>query len=304
MNIQELNYVLCIAKHQNLTRASKELYITQPTLSKLLKKLEKEAGGKLFNYDGGRFVPTYLGRRYLEYARRMLEVNKDWERERMDINACESGELNIVIPLMRSSCMIPDIMPEFHRKYPGIRINLYEETHDIQEKLLKNDELDLAIFNEARPDPQLQYEELEKEEILLMLPPGHPLWKKAEKRKGLHHPWLDLRLLKDEPFLLHYPDLTTGDVARKLFHDYEIDPPVLLCSRNTGVLAELCYQGLGAAFIPGQYVSGLEFEESPLYFSVGENGTFSHLTAAYRKDTYLPAYAREFIRLAKESVSE
>ena len=48
MNFQELNYVLSIAKHQNLTKAAEELYISQPTLSKCLQKLERERGGKLF----------------------------------------------------------------------------------------------------------------------------------------------------------------------------------------------------------------------------------------------------------------
>ena len=49
MNIHELNYVLCIAKHQNMTKAARELYISQPTLSKHLGKLERELGIKLFN---------------------------------------------------------------------------------------------------------------------------------------------------------------------------------------------------------------------------------------------------------------
>ena len=47
MNIHELNYVLCIAKHQNMTKAARELYISQPTLSKHLGKLERELGIKL-----------------------------------------------------------------------------------------------------------------------------------------------------------------------------------------------------------------------------------------------------------------
>ncbi|KAI4443462.1 LysR family transcriptional regulator [Schaedlerella arabinosiphila] len=48
MHFQELNYILCIAKHQNLTKAAQELYISQPTLTKYLQRLEREVGGKLF----------------------------------------------------------------------------------------------------------------------------------------------------------------------------------------------------------------------------------------------------------------
>ena len=300
MTIQEMNYVLCIARHQNLTKAAQELYISQPTLSKFLQKLEREVGGKLFNYSGSRFVPTYLGRRYMAYARRVLEVDQDWQRELMDLHACQDGELNIAFPLMRSACMVPRILPVFHARYPGIRVNLREELHNIQEKLLLDDELDFAIFNEVKPNPRLEYEELMREEILLVLPPDSPLAEKAVSRPGFAHPWMDLRLLKEQPFILHFPDQTTGCVARQLFEYYDIHPPVPFCSRNTETCVRLCQQELGASFIPQRYLEGMHFETPPLCFSVGENGTYSHLTIAYRKGAYLPSYAREFIRIARQ----
>ena len=64
MNFKEMNYILCIAKHQNLTKAAQELYISQPTLTKYLQKLEQEVGGKLFARSGNSYIATYLGRRY------------------------------------------------------------------------------------------------------------------------------------------------------------------------------------------------------------------------------------------------
>lgn len=302
MNIQELHYILCIAKHQNLTKAARELYISQPTLSKYLQKLERELDGKLFSRSGNRYIPTYLGRRYLRYARRMLEVNQDWERERMDLNACREGELNIAIPLMRSSCMVPRIFPAFHAAFPGIRVNLLEEAYAVQEKLLLDDALDFAIFNEARPNPKLAYEELLQEDILLMLPPGHPLASCGQIREGFCHPWMDLRLLADVPFILHFPEQTTGGIAQQLFASYEIDPPVPFHTRNPQACALLCQQGIGACFIPERYVQSIHWDTPPTCFSVGENGTFSRLTISYRKGAYLPSYAREFIRIAKENV--
>ena len=292
--------MLCIAKHQNLTKAAQELYISQPTLSKFLQKLEREVGGKLFNYSGSRFVPTYLGRRYMAYSRRMLEVDQDWQRELADLTACQDGELNIAFPLMRSACMVPRILPVFHAQYPGIRVNLREEIYAIQEKLLLDDALDFAIFNEVRPNPRLEYEELLREEILLVLPPDSPLAEKAQPRTGFAHPWMDLRHLAQQPFILHFPDQTTGCVARQLFDYYEIQPPVPFCSRNTETCARLCQQGLGASFIPQRYLEGMHFDTPPLCFSVGENGTYSNLTIAYRKGAYLPSYARAFIRIARQ----
>lgn len=300
MNIQDLNYILCIAKHKNLTKAAQELYISQPTLSKYLQKLEKELNGKLFGRSGNCYTPTYLGRRYMNYAQKMLELNHDWEKELSDITACHEGELNIAFPHMRSSCMIHKIVPEFHQKYPEVQINFYEESSSIQETLLLNDKLDFAVFSEVKPHPGLTYEMLMREEILLMLSPNHPMIRYGEEKSGFRYPWMNLKLMGNEPFILHFPEQTTGKITLELFNQYEIHLPVPFHTRNTQACALLSQEGLGACLIPETYVKSIKFEREPACFSVGEHGTYSTLFIAYRKGAYLPSYARDFIRIAQK----
>ena len=302
MNFHELNYALSIARYQNLTKAAEELYISQPTLSKCLQKLEREMGGKLFSRSGNTYVPTYLGRRYLEYARKVLALNQDWERELKDMNACMDGELNIAFPLMRSSCMVPSIMKVFHKKYPGVRVNFMEEAHAIQEKLLLNDELDFGIFNETRPHPKLSYETLLREEILLVMPPDHPMAGRGMKRSEVKHLWMDLRLLEKEEFILHFPDQTTCQLALELFETWGIKPQVSVRTRNTETSVRLCMEGMGLCFVPETYIKNMRFDTPPACFSVGEKGVFSTLTIASRKGAYLPSYAQDFIKIAQEQL--
>lgn len=302
MNFQELNYILCIAKHQNLTKAAQELYISQPTLTKYLQRLEREVNGKLFVRSGNSYTATYLGRRYMEYAKKILAVNQDWEKELQDLTSYNEGELNIAFPLMRSSCMVPQIMTVFHKQYPGVRVNLREETYAIQEKLLLDDQLDFAIFNEAKPHPKLEYETLLKEEVLLVMPKGHPLASLGVKKDGKEYPWIDLRLLGQEPFILHFPEQTTGQIALELFEKYGINPSVPIRTRNTVTCVKLCQKGMGLCFIPENYMKNIELQEPPLCFSVGDEGAFSTLTIAFRKGAYLPAYARDFIRIAQQNL--
>lgn len=302
MNVQELNYILCIAKHQNLTRAAQELYISQPTLSKYLQKMERELDGKLFSRSGNCYTPTYLGRRYMNYAKKMLELSQDWEKELADLNSFKEGELNIAFPLMRSSCMVPRILPLFHEQYPGIRVNFLEETYAIQERLLLDDQLDFAIFSEASPHPKLTYELLMNEEIVLLMAPDHPLAGCGEKREGCRYPWIDLRLLANEPFILNFPDQSTGKAALALFEEYGIHPPVPFHTRNPQACALLSQKKLGVCLISENYVKNMWFEKKPVCFSVGTKGVCSPLTIAYRKGAYLPSYARDFIKIAQENV--
>jgi len=302
MDVQKFHYILCIAKHQNLTKAAQELYISQPTLSKYLQKLERELDGKLFSRSGNCYMPTYLGRRYMNYAKKMLALSQDWEKELADLNSFKEGELNIAFPLMRSSCMIPKILPEFHEKYPGVKINFFEETYAIQERLLLDEQLDFAIFNEAGPHPKLTYEILLNEEILLVLSPDHPLANCGKKKEDCRYLWMDMKLLEDEPFILNFPDQTTGKKELELFEMYDINPPVSFRSRNPQACALLSQQGLGACLIPETYVKNMYFERKPAWFSVGDGGIFSTLTIAYRRGAYLPSYARDFIKIAQENV--
>ena len=258
MNYHELQYILCIAKHQNLTKAAQELYISQPTLTKHLQKLEREMGTKLFSRSGNSYTPTFAGRKYMEYARKILQIRQDWEKELKDLTENNEGELNVAFPLMRSTCMVPQIMTSFFQKYPKVKVNILEEAYSIQEKLLLNDQLDFGIFNEVHEHPKLEYELLKKEEILLIMPPDHPLASAGKASTHSTYPKLDLSLLAEEPFILHFPEQTTGQLSLEALKAAHIKPYVPIQSRNTETCVKLCMQGLGMCFTPETYVRNMD----------------------------------------------
>lgn len=296
----ELQYFMAIAKHRNLTKAAQELYVSQPTLTKFLQKLEKEMGGKVFRKNGRRYELTFLGNRYLEYARKVTTLNQDWEKELSDMRSSYEGELNIAFPPMRSACLIPQFLPKFHKKHPGVHINFYEYGHGIQDELLADGTLDFAIFSAWQPHPNLAYENLKTEEILLVLCPDHPLAKKAVVRDDCRYPWLDLSLLKDHPFILHFPDQNTGRAAQQLFDQYHIQPPVPFLTRSSQTCIQLAGEGLGATFAPESYVSDAASSGLVLAFSTGRPPILNNLIIAHRKNSYLSTFAADFINIAKE----
>ena len=124
MDLKELHYILHIARCGSLTRAANALYLTQPALSKFLKNLEQQVGSPLFSRIGSQLVPTYVGKRYLDYAERMVAMQGDWRAECADLLGEEKGRLSVAIPLMRGSCIIPDILPRFYQKYPQVEVCL------------------------------------------------------------------------------------------------------------------------------------------------------------------------------------
>lgn len=299
MDYSDLRYFIAIAEHKNLTKASQELYISQPTLTKYLQKLEKELGGKVFRKNGHQYNLTFLGQRYLEYARKVITLNQDWEKELSDMRSCFEGELNIALPPMRCASLIPQFLPEFHRKHPGVHINFYEYGNSIQDRLLTDGNLDFAILSEWQAHSNLNYEHLKTEEILLVLQPGHPLAKYAVIRNDCRYPWLNLGLLAEHPFILHFPDQNTGRAAEQLFAQYHIQPPVPFRTRNSHTSIQLASEGLGACFAPESYIKHTSGFWPMQAFSVGEPPLHNELIIAYRKNSYLSTYAVDFINIAK-----
>lgn len=212
------------------------------------------------------------------------------------------GELNIAVPPMRSACLIPQFLPEFHQKHPGVHINFFEYGQLIQDHLLTKPNLDFGILSDWQAHPNLNYELLKTEEMLLILPPDHPLGQKAIQREGFGYPWLDLSLLAEEPFILHFPEQTTGRAAQQLFDQYHIQPPVPFLTYNNQTCIQLASQGLGASFAPESYVKYTMKIWPMQAFSVGKTPLLGKLVIAYRKNSYLSTYALDFIQIAKRSL--
>ena len=99
MDFREMTYVIAIARHQSVSKAANELYVSQPTLSKFVQNLEKELGQPLFKRLGKKFVLTYAGERYVEYAKNILNAKKELDNELSDIMKYDIGELADRLPL-------------------------------------------------------------------------------------------------------------------------------------------------------------------------------------------------------------
>lgn len=304
MELKEIQYILAIAKNGSLTAAAQSLYLTQPALSKFLKNLERQVGAPLFSRIGNALVPTLVGERYISYAHKIAGLQNDWRAECADLCGEKRGRLSIAIPLMRGSCLIPDILEKFYQKYPQVDVILQEESHSVEKHLASSREIDFVIYNDTSPNPALIHEELGREEIVLVMRRGHPLSEKAQSRKGCRYPWFDLSLAGGESFVLHPAEQTTGKLSAQLLELFHIDPHVLLRTRNSDIAIRLAANGSALAFAPESYVRKIHFEIPPLCLSVGAPKTETTLYAIYQKGRYLPAYARYFLSLVHETMQK
>lgn len=174
MTITQLEYIVALDTYRNFTTAASHCFVTQPTLSMQIKKLEEELNVTLFDRNQKPVAPTDIGQQIIEQARISLQSLKKIDglvhRHADDL----SGTLRIGIIPTLSPYLLPRILPSLAKKYPNLDLEIEELLSDqIIEKLHK-DLLDVCIWVANRTESHLVNVSLFYERFLIYLPDGHP----------------------------------------------------------------------------------------------------------------------------------
>ncbi len=302
MEMKDIEYVKAILDYGNLTKASEALYITQPSLSMYIKNMEERLGFKMFNHIGKKFELTFTGEKFMEAGRNILFLRENFINELSNIIENDYGRLKVAIPLLRSSHLIPAVIPKFAEIYPHVEIELLEESSVILEEKLLNGEADIGILNKPNREINLDYEVISDEEVLLAVPRNHPLADTAIIREGTHFKWIDIKQFEKEKFILHFPEQRTGQLARNIFNENNMNPKNILITRSIETALNLTAVGFGMSFVVESHIKNIRFLDKPNFFAIGNPTIKSGFIAAYRKKSVLSPYARAFIEICKSHI--
>lgn len=301
MDFRELNYVLAIHKYQNITRAANSLYVSQPTLSKFLINLENTLGLKLFRKLGNKYVLTYAGEQYVKTAKEILIMKSNLDIQLADILKRDVGVLNIAFPRMRCIYMLPVTLPRFQQEHPNIKVNVFEGSSDENDKRLLDGKAEIAFYSRPdTPNPKIDYETLNKEELLICLCKNHPLGRYAQPNPSSRYPRLDPMLLQNELILQMMPEHRTRQLTDRYFTSIGLKFKNIMTTSSLPAIMELVSVGYGAAFIFETHLMHYTFTQPIDCYSFGEPKTVSDFVVAHRHGGYLSSYAHDFIRIAKD----
>lgn len=147
MTIVQLEYLVAVATHRSFNKAASHCFVTQPTLSLQIQKLEDLLGVKLFDRTQQPVVPTKIGREIIEKAKLLLE---DFQQIQ-DLAHLEkeelAGELNIGVITTLAPYLIPKLIAQFSQKHPGVKVNIWEETTSQIVSKLKQGMIDCGIVS-------------------------------------------------------------------------------------------------------------------------------------------------------------
>jgi DNA-binding transcriptional LysR family regulator len=203
-----------VAQRLNFTKASAELFISQPAVTKHIKELEEKFKTTLFERSGNKKIKlTPAGETLLKYADQLLAVYNELDFDMSLLSEKYSGTLRIGGSDTVAQYVIPPILARFHEKFGDVQVSLTPGNTEQVEQALLNKEIDFGIVEGVRRSPQLRYQEYLKDEIVLVCSASNMVLKKDSIKP---------EELKKLPLLLREPGSGTLDVIAHALKPFDI----------------------------------------------------------------------------------
>ncbi len=196
MTLRELQYLVALADHLHFRRAAEACFVSQPTLSTQIRKLEDELGVPLIERGTRKVMLTPAGREAVERARRILSDAQEMKEAARRSREPEAGTVRLGLFPTLGPYLLPHVVPRIRARFPRLELLLIEEKSEVLLTRLREGALDAALLALPVHDDQLHCEFLFEEPFFLAVPDSHPL----ARRRSLAMDELsrhDLMLLED-----------------------------------------------------------------------------------------------------------
>jgi len=244
VDLRQLRYFVAIVEEGSLSRAAARLHVSQPPLSTQIKALEDELGVQLLLRGNRGVSPTAAGKVFYEDVRVLL-ARLDQARQRArQVHEGEVGVLAVGFVSIADYSILPPTLKRFRGRAPGVEVQLHELTTDAQIRELRAGRLDLSIGLAPVDEPDLQFERLLREALVLAAPAGHA----ALQSEGA----VDLRLLARESFIVPPRDIAPGlyDLLISRCRAAGFVPRITQSARQMQTIVGLVSSGMGVALVP------------------------------------------------------
>ena len=178
VTLTQLEYVVAVDDYRHFATAAEKCFVTQPTLSMQIKKMEDDLGVILFDRSRQPVVPTDIGSRLIAQARVVLAAAGRLSEIIAEDKAEVAGSLKIGIIPTLAPYLLPLFIGDYIRKYPAVRIEVEEMVSEDIIRSLKQDTIDVGLFVTPYHDEKIVERPVFYEEMLVYVSPGHSLLKK------------------------------------------------------------------------------------------------------------------------------
>ena len=293
MNEKHMQYVLTVLKEGSFTNAAKKLYVSQPSLSQIIKTAESNLGAPIFDRSTDPITLTPAGQLYVEAARQVTTISTNLRKQVEELSKEEFGTIRLGISVQRGMELLPELYPRFKKRFPHVGLELHEQGSATMEKSVLEGEVGIALLTTFPRHEELVYDLIQEEKLVLIvnrecelairIAPGTPI---------------DILEARDETFISSQSGHSVRTIQDSLFITRDMKPKIDLVTISIEVGKHVVAASPVVMACPDSYV---ETDNSPdsAYFSYPILGVENprHFYACYRKDMYLTKYMKGFLEI-------
>lgn len=288
-----MKYFVEVVKQGGMTKASKSLYIAQPTISKAIKDIEAEMAVPLFDRSKRNLVLTDAGKIFFNKCKEIISLYDNLPTEINSLYGLETGHINISMSAVMSMRKFIGVLGDFHQLYPNITYNLIESGGKTTENLILNDEVDIGVTTLPVDHHLFESISLNKEDLRVVLHREHPL---AYKTK------IKMEELAEENFILFNEDFYLNDKIIENAKNAGFVPNMASQISQWNVIENLIINKLGITILPAT-ISELLNDDVKMIQLENAN-TEWELGVVWKKDKRLSHATNKWIEFLKEKLTE
>lgn len=305
-----MNYVYEVYKERSFSKAAENLYISQPALSAMIKKVESKVGMPLFDRSTTPIQMTDCGKRYIKTAEKIMDLEDEFAYYVGNLHELKTGHLSVGGTYLFSSFIFPPIIAKFRETYPHVKVSLFEGHTPLLEQKLFAGELDIIIDNYLLDETIYEKKIFMEEHLLLAVPASFDSNKRATKyqltvedvRSDVHlqpeFPGVPLRKFKDEPFIVLRAHNDTRERVEAICSRAGVQLNISLKLNQLLTTYHLTEYGMGASFVSDTVVKSLPPNRDVVYYKVDDPEAVREVYLYYRKNKYLTRSMTEFMKMA------
>ena len=301
------DYVYGVYKEKSISKAASNLYISQPSLSARIIKIEAELGMPIFDRSTSPLRLTEFGQMYIQAIEEVYEIEKKLENCISDINMLHKGTLSLGASNIFAAYALPPIIAEFKIKYPEVNIRLTEGNTAVLESLLSENKVDMVIDNNRYDSSVYDKALYSKERILLAVPKkfaesdnviNFALDRECiETKKYLSKDCQTVPLSKfrSVPFIMLAPNNDTRIRGEKMCLEAGFRPNIVLEVDQQATAYMIATTQMGGTFISDSIVEKMPMHNSMVYFKIDSNYAERNVYFYFKKHKYKTRLMQEFM---------
>ncbi|WP_103104975.1 LysR family transcriptional regulator [Brevibacillus reuszeri] len=207
MNITKLEIVMLLSKYKKVSTVAEVMGIKQPTVTFHMKSLEENYGVRLFEQRGGVILLTEAGKALQHYASKITALSQETERVLLEYREARRGTITIGASYVPGTYMLPQVISQFSREYPGVSVKMMIKPAPVIQQLLLDHQIDLGfISSQPFDEPKLHIQPLSDDELVIVYSASHRFASMSS---------IDVIDIVEEPFIFHGTNSTTSQMTTK-----------------------------------------------------------------------------------------